>query len=143
MRHKCKKISPEDKEWYKDEYVISQMRTTYPVKLDGVWQLMVAGELWIRILWCPYCGERLVNEEVYVAEIREIDSCIRIGIFDSEYKAFLACMKDWKERKKYVATKEMFEENEDDDFIKRHIKWVRMDYIKSLRKYHITKEEVR
>ena len=78
--------------------------------------------------------EELVSErEIWIAEYWNIDVYARMGFFDTQFKAFIACLKDYKERNEGIISyyKNKSEFSSDND------KWHIYDLIKDLRRYDI------
>ena len=79
--------------------------------------------------------EKLVlNREIWIAEYWHIDEYNRMGLFDTQFKAFISCLKDYKRKKDYIMP-----------YLKKDKlsnKWHIYDLIKCLRRYSIYKIEV-
>lgn len=78
----------------------------------------------------------MIIKKVWIAEWSDHDSYARMGLFNTQYDAFIACLKDYKKNKDfhmpYIKKK---------DF--SNWQWHRNDIIKNLRRYQIYQEEIR
>jgi len=76
--------------------------------------------------------EELVSErEIWIAEYWNIDVYARMGFFDTQFKAFIACLEDYKERNEGMMS--YYKNGKFDKNDKRHV----YDLIKDLRRYDI------
>ena len=79
--------------------------------------------------------ELLLKQEIWIGEFWDIEMYERIGFFDTQFKAFIACLKDYKYRRDSMMP--YYKKDKVDN------KWHIYDLIKDLRRYSIYQIEIR